>query len=99
MIKATKILPIAPPAGYQKKYLLEYLVDLKALQTGSKEVTIMEEIVKALSKDQETKMGLSMLYKYKAEKKGGKRQELSETRKKIIAQYFGLSQGTDIMAR
>lgn len=84
MTKDTVFFTINLPKNYQKRYTLDFLVNLKALKTGKKKGDIIDQLSKKLD------IKKSMMYYYLNEKRGSTREELSYERRLTIARYFGL---------
>lgn len=76
------------PENYHFRYTLSFMIGKKALIDGKTRREIKEELLNELDNEQ-TAIRMAMLNKYIGEK-GEYRSELSEERKAIIANYFGL---------
>lgn len=88
-VQSNTLLEIIPSKTYDLRYTLSFLVSRKALLENKGKGEITEELVEVLSNNEECKIGIDMLRKYIGEK-GEERAELSEERKQILANYFGL---------
>lgn len=89
MAQSKVFFEITIPPNYNFRYTISFLMSHKSLTEGREKREITDEILKLLNKSEGTAMKVDMFNKYMGEREP-KWGELSEARKEIIANYFGI---------